>query len=205
MQSQMPQDGAPPKEVRITARPNPDGLRCDFEVDRPIVEGVAWFGGAEGAADSPLIAALFQLEGVERVLVKGSIITVTKGSEQPWNVLAREIGARIRSAIQGGGPLLAEGAGTSTGTSDEALRDRVEEIVKTQINPALASHGGFISVESVEGGVVAIKMGGGCQGCSSSLATMKSGVETAIRAEIPEIVDVVDATDHSAGVNPYFS
>jgi Fe/S biogenesis protein NfuA len=47
-------------------------------------------------------------------------------------------------------------------------------------------------------------MGGGCQGCSMSAATLKQGVETTLRSEIPEITEILDTTDHAAGANPYF-
>jgi Fe/S biogenesis protein NfuA len=47
-------------------------------------------------------------------------------------------------------------------------------------------------------------MGGGCQGCSMSAATLKSGVETTLRTEIPEITEILDTTDHASGANPYF-
>jgi Fe-S cluster biogenesis protein NfuA len=35
--------------------------------------------------------------------------------------------------------------------------------------------------------------------------TLKHGVETAIRAAVPEVTAIVDATDHDAGTNPYYS
>jgi len=34
---------------------------------------------------------------------------------------------------------------------------------------------------------------------------LKQGVVTAIRKAVPEIVEVLDATDHAGGKNPYFT
>ena len=48
-------------------------------------------------------------------------------------------------------------------------------------------------------------MGGGCQGCSMSQATLTEGIQRAIVEAVPEITEVVDATDHSAGDNPFYS
>jgi Fe/S biogenesis protein NfuA len=48
-------------------------------------------------------------------------------------------------------------------------------------------------------------MGGGCQGCAVSAMTLRDGIETAILANIPEITEVVDTTDHAAGENPFYS
>ena len=38
-----------------------------------------------------------------------------------------------------------------------------------------------------------------------SQATMVQGISTAIREAIPEITEVVDATDHSLGENPFYA
>ena len=48
-------------------------------------------------------------------------------------------------------------------------------------------------------------MGGGCQGCAMSQATLSDGIKQAIVEAIPEVRDVIDATDHTAGDNPYYS
>jgi Fe/S biogenesis protein NfuA len=51
---------------------------------------------------------------------------------------------------------------------------------------------------------VYLKLGGGCQGCGSAHMTLKMGVERVIREQIPEVGEILDATDHAAGHNPYF-
>jgi Fe/S biogenesis protein NfuA len=35
--------------------------------------------------------------------------------------------------------------------------------------------------------------------------TLKDGVERTLKAQIPEISEVVDVTDHAAGSKPYYS
>jgi Fe/S biogenesis protein NfuA len=34
--------------------------------------------------------------------------------------------------------------------------------------------------------------------------TLRQGIETLIKREVPEIVGVVDTTDHAGGSNPYY-
>ena len=89
--------------------------------------------------------------------------------------------------------------------ADAALLRAVGDLLDSQVNPAVAAHGGHISVEKVENGAVHLRMSGGCQGCASSAATLRQGVERMLRAALPEIRDIVDVTDHDAGDNPYFS
>jgi Fe/S biogenesis protein NfuA len=98
-------------------------------------------------------------------------------------------------------PLL--GVGELTLEGDVA--EQVQQLLTEAINPSLAAHGGFASLVGVEGDRVFLTMGGGCQGCSLSQATMVQGIATAIREAIPEVTDVVDVTDHTAGENPFYS
>ena len=83
--------------------------------------------------------------------------------------------------------------------------EQVGQLIAERINPALASHGGYATLVGIEGSTAYVTMGGGCQGCSMSAATLTEGIRSAILEAVPEILEVVDATDHSAGENPFYS
>ena len=85
-----------------------------------------------------------------------------------------------------------------------SLKDRVQELLDREINPTVATHGGYVKLLSVEDDVAYIEMTGGCQGCGLSSVTLKNGVEAAIFEHMPEISKVLDTTDHAAGTNPYY-
>jgi Fe/S biogenesis protein NfuA len=85
------------------------------------------------------------------------------------------------------------------------LPQQVQQLLDQSINPSLASHGGFATLIGVEDDKVFLTMGGGCQGCAMSAATLREGIQRAILEAIPEITEVVDATDHEAGENPFYS
>lgn len=81
---------------------------------------------------------------------------------------------------------------------------QIEQILDDQIRPALGSHGGDIEVVDYEDYKLYVKLTGGCQGCSSSKATLKDGIEQLLKQQFPDLVqEVVDMTDHAAGDNPY--
>jgi len=80
----------------------------------------------------------------------------------------------------------------------------VQEVLDHQINPAVASHGGHVTLLDVEGDTAYVSFGGGCQGCGMADVTLKQGVETTIKEAVPEIHRVLDTTDHAAGENPYY-
>ncbi len=87
------------------------------------------------------------------------------------------------------------------------MAEKVQTLLEQSVNPSLAAHGGFATLIGVdeEAGNVYLTMGGGCQGCSMSRATLTNGIKAAIIEAMPEIVDVIDATDHSAGSSPFYS
>ena len=85
------------------------------------------------------------------------------------------------------------------------LKSKVQDLVDTSINPAIAAHGGYVELIDVKDNVVYLQMGGGCQGCGAADITLKAGIERLIKEELPEIEEVLDATDHAAGTNPYYT
>jgi Fe/S biogenesis protein NfuA len=84
------------------------------------------------------------------------------------------------------------------------LAEKVQQLLAEAVNPSLASHGGYTNLVGVEGTKVFLSMGGGCQGCALSAATLREGIQTAIMEAIPEVTEIVDVTDHDAGENPYY-
>jgi Fe/S biogenesis protein NfuA len=87
-----------------------------------------------------------------------------------------------------------------------SIAEKITQLLEQQINPALASHGGYATLVGVEDDTrVFITMGGGCQGCAVSAMTLREGIERSIKDNVPEVTEVVDATDHGAGDNPYYS
>jgi len=85
------------------------------------------------------------------------------------------------------------------------LAANVKTVLDEAINPALASHGGFAELVGVEDTKVFVTMGGGCQGCAASAMTLKDGIRTMLIDSLPEITEVIDATDHAAGENPFYT
>ena len=86
---------------------------------------------------------------------------------------------------------------------DAHLREKIQYLLDTAINPAVAGHGGMVSLVDVRDRMVYLQMGGGCQGCGMADVTLKQGIELMIREEVPEVVEILDVTDHAAGQNPY--
>ena len=87
-----------------------------------------------------------------------------------------------------------------TGPEAEAVLKLLDE----KVNPAVAAHGGRITLVDVTDHVAYVRMEGGCQGCSASAVTLQQGVQNAILSDVPTIQEVVDVTDHATGANPFY-
>jgi Fe/S biogenesis protein NfuA len=94
--------------------------------------------------------------------------------------------------------------GVPQGDLSSDLAQRVLAVLTEQINPAIASHGGRADLVSVDEDTAYLRLSGGCQGCGMAAVTLSQGIEVAIKEEVPEIVRVVDVTDHASGENPFF-
>jgi Fe/S biogenesis protein NfuA len=86
-----------------------------------------------------------------------------------------------------------------------SIEERVQQLIELYINPSIAAHGGFVTLSGVDGDRALVELGGGCQGCGLAAMTLRQGIEASIKHHVPEIVEVVDVTDHSAGENPFFA
>ncbi|MDP6088454.1 MAG: NifU family protein [Nitrospinota bacterium] len=84
------------------------------------------------------------------------------------------------------------------------IAEKIQSVIDEKINPAIASHGGQVSLMDVQENKVYLQFGGGCQGCGMVDVTLKQGVEVMIKEAIPEIDQVLDITDHAEGENPYY-
>ncbi|MGO9750692.1 MAG: NifU family protein [Solirubrobacteraceae bacterium] len=90
------------------------------------------------------------------------------------------------------------------GSLDNDLARRVMIVLDRDVNPNIAAHGGRAELAGIEGQTAYLRLGGGCQGCGMASVTLSQGIEIAITQAVPEIVHVVDVTDHASGTNPYF-
>ena len=84
------------------------------------------------------------------------------------------------------------------------VAEAVQTVLQEKINPAIAAHGGQVSLVAVEDATAYLRFGGGCQGCGMVNVTLKQGVEKTLFEDVPQITKVMDVTDHAAGTNPYY-
>lgn len=88
--------------------------------------------------------------------------------------------------------------------SQEVKMEAIQNLLEFEINPMVASHGGFFTLLGVEGNDVTVELGGGCQGCGMVDVTLREGVEKRMREVFPDMGTLIDNTDHAEGDDPYY-
>ena len=184
---------------------------CKFTVSRAVHPpghpgGAFFFGNKQQAAGSPFVERLFALPGVANVLIAENVTTIGKEPGASWSGLKAAIGTAIRAQLLTGVPAILEMAACAStqGRSDAELGVLVQQLLDKEVNRSIANHGGKISLVDVREGKLFISMSGGCQGCGSSQVTLRQGLEVMVKRVAPEIEEIVDATDHAAGKQPFY-
>jgi len=68
----------------------------------------------------------------------------------------------------------------------DEMREEVESVLET-IRPQLMQDGGNVELVDVEDGIVKVRLVGSCSSCSSSIMTLKMGIERALKKAIPMV------------------
>jgi Fe/S biogenesis protein NfuA len=140
------------------------------------------------------------LEGI-RVLLNLDTSNLLSGATIDWS---DQEGGFMVETPQPKRPAAPPERSGSAAPGGDPLADRVQQVLDELINPRIAAHGGAVEMVDLADGTLYVRMMGGCQGCAASAATLRQGVERMVREELPEISEVVDLTDHTAGANPYY-
>jgi Fe/S biogenesis protein NfuA len=141
-------------------------------------------------------------QGSFRVVIDAESARWLAGARLDWRETLLESGFRFDNPNSPPTPAIPSGMRDDLRGS---AREKVLRILDSEINPAVAAHGGRVELAGVENGVVFLRFGGGCHGCGLVDVTLKQGVEARIKELVPEIERVVDTTDHAAGQTPFYS
>lgn len=145
---------------------------------------------------------ILSIPSIESVLIADNAVTVSAAHELEWSAVG--VGNLIRKHIRSGGPFVADRYFESL-PSEGDLKWAIGDLLAREINPAVASHGGYVELIDVKSNNVYLRLGGGCQGCGAADVTLKHGIEKAIRQLVPRVGEILDTTDHASGRNPYYS
>lgn len=185
--------------IQTESTPNPNTLK--FLPGREVLgRGVRDFASRDAAEVSPLADAIFETEGVTRVMLGDEFVSVTKNEESDWAHLKPFVLGAIMEHFVANRPVLIEGRALANeedideddrvyeGDAAEIV-EQIKELIDTRVRPAVAQDGGDITFHSWdhEAGVVKLHMKGACAGCPSSTMTLKQGIQNMLRHYVPEV------------------
>jgi len=201
------EESGPSDQILIKAEPSRDYEQCKFMVNRPLFEGHSWlFSNFEDAEGSPVAESVFSVESVATLLIHESTAVVTKTGAKgvaDWEAFAKEVGSALRKILESGTDLVSKDIVAKI-PAEEVVKEEIQKVIDTEVNPGVAGHGGNITLTAIAGNTVTILMGGGCQGCSAADLTLKQGIHGAFRKAVPYVGAIYDETDHAGGLNPYY-
>lgn len=177
---------------------------CRFTVNRTLHIGTASFDTKAETEHSLLAQKLFEIEGVIRVQLIGHLLVLSKSPEQGWDKLTKRVEGILEAFLVSGFALSQEQVEDRMMLMGRGTKEKVQYLIAHKINPGVAAHAGFVELIEIKDNNVYIRLGGGCQGCGAADFTLRQGIEAIIRKEVPEILQVLDVTDHTAGMNPYY-
>ncbi len=189
--------------IKTQDTPNPDTLK--FILDHALIDSEVPYDfiSLETAHISPLAQDLFEIEGVDSLMIGENFIAVTRKEVIEWDVLSPLITEVIMKYILSGQPVITDLKPSETIDSApdyESLYDsdtlsivkQIVELIDTRVRPAVSADGGDIIFNRFEPetGIVFLQLRGACSGCPSSLYTLKHGIERLLQHFIPEVSGV---------------
>ena len=207
-----------PISVYAEMTPNPDVMK--FVTDREFLAAgttAEFTNKAQAIGFSPLAEELFNFPFVTRVFISGNFVSVTKDDTLSWDMITMQmrtymnewlsdnleavsnIPEPVSHANSASAPEAFPSAGSTASTAAQLLPpheidEKVKDLIKEYIQPAVESDGGAIEYQGFENGVVHVIMRGACSGCPSSSQTLKGGIERLLQSHLPEVVEVVAST-----------
>ncbi|HVL79931.1 MAG TPA: NifU family protein [Sphingomicrobium sp.] len=184
--------------IRTEQTPNPATRK--FLPDQIVMEaGTRDFPDAESAEASPLASALFDTTMVEGVFFGRDFISVTAAPGVSWTDLEPIVLEALLDHFVSGAPLFAPGSAAGIHIEEQAFEDdpadaeiidQIKDLLETRVRPAVAQDGGDIVYKGYKDGRLYLGMQGACQGCPSSVVTLKRGIESLVRHYVPEVESV---------------
>ena len=182
-------------QIELTAIPTPNPNTIKFNVNYTFFElGSITFNAEDDLTSSPLAEKLFSVTHVEGVMVGVNFISITKQRDGEWAPLLEATSAIIRDVLATSDQpvdLDLLKAAQEVSEEDSDAIQKIKHVLDTEIRPAIAMDGGDCEFYSYQDGVLTLRLQGACSTCPSATMTLKMGIESRLKEEVPELKDVV--------------
>jgi Fe-S cluster biogenesis protein NfuA len=181
--------------INIEETPNPNTLKFIPENNIKVTKSYI-FKKNDDYKGNKFLNSIFEIDGVESVLLDTEFLSITKSDEASWDILRTILSSKIGSFLENNNyeMTLVENDNESPKNKKPLteLEEQISLLLETRVKPVVASHGGEISFHSFKEGIVYLELKGSCAGCPSSTATLKMGIENMLKHYHKEIKEVVE-------------
>jgi Fe-S cluster biogenesis protein NfuA len=199
------------RAVTVYAEVTPNPSTMKFVSDLMLVSGggtAEFLNATEAKGFSPLALELFNFPFVKSLFFASNFVTITKTDSLEWDLIAKDLRDFVKDWLENN-----EGAveklptarevetikgETKTIVSEKAILETendklIHNLLEEYVKPAVESDGGAIDFKSFDetSGIVTVVLRGSCSGCPSSTATLKGGIESLLKAQLPQVTEVV--------------
>lgn len=185
------------RHVQLSASPTPNPNAVKFLPNMHFFEsGTVEFQRNQSDLEKSQIAKqLFEIDGIDIVMVGFNFISVTKSQDAEWEQLLEPIRDCIVHHLEQDLPVIdleyLETIRAKRAESSSEIEEKIKQILDDEIRPAIAMDGGDVEFKQFEDGIVTLHLQGACSTCPSSTMTLKMGIENRLKSEIPEVVEVI--------------
>ena len=188
--------------IYAESTPNPEVMK--FVANQILTNEIIEVNSLEEAKEIKIAKSLFNFPFVTAVFISANFISITKTQETKWEDMAIQLRTFIADFLNEHGidienknPNIEKQKkiDKSTHTVSE-FNDEEKEIVEVlnqYIQPAIEADGGAISLKSFKNGIVKVILKGACNGCPSSIITLKQGIESLLKEKIGDKIKEVSA------------
>lgn len=190
-------------QIQTEITPNPQALK--FEFNHKISDYSLTFDDKLNASNSPLAQKILGFPWVKQIFIGTNFITITKENWVEWDSLKQPLIELILEHIKSKIPIILPSNNSlknsdknsdshlnlETSSKENSVIKKIKNIIDTKIQPAVQMDGGLIEFSNYKEGIVYIKMQGACSGCPSAISTLKEGIESLLKENIPEIREVI--------------
>ena len=180
-----------PVEVNLEFTPNPNTLKYTLNRRILILGTENFLSLQEAETYSPLAKKLLELKGIESVMLGPSFISITLDSQDHILELNEAAIKTIKTHLESGETIVVAREEAVIPDNEDENSALIRKIINTEIRPAVAMDGGDIHFSSYQNGIVYLHMEGACSGCPSSEMTLKMGIESRLRKEIPGLKKII--------------
>lgn len=174
--------------MTVVATPTPNPNAYVFQVQEILIpSGTYEFSHDGDMSSSPLAQKIFQIEGIELLMVAPKFITVRKFSNYSWDDLLPVVQDSFQVFLQTGEMVVFENSASPDTQNLSDVEHRILDILEEEVRPAIAQDGGDFVYHGFENGIVKLQLIGACGTCPSSSATLHMGIERLLMEEIPEV------------------